>query len=87
MGLDDEIETALRRRGHVQAVVCADEEADEWRNAARAAALRLGRSIETMQHRHVVVAALKDWPANKLEQQVQDAALRAAMNRIADLPS
>lgn len=87
MGLDDEIETALRRRRHLQAEVSTEEEADEWREAARAAARRLDRPIETVQHRHLVVAALKDWPANKLEQQVQDAALRAAMHRIADLSS
>jgi hypothetical protein len=87
MGHDDEIETALRRRGHIQVEVATDEDADEWRKAARAAARRLGRPVETLQHRHIVVAALKDWPANELEQQVQDAALRNAVNRIADLPS
>ena len=87
MGHDDEIENALRRRGHIQAEVATDEDADEWRKAARAAARRLGRPVETLQHRHIVVAALKDWPANELEQQVQDAVLRNALNRIADLPS
>lgn len=82
MELTDEIEAQLRRRGHLQANVETDEQADAWRKAARAAARRLGRPVETLQHRHVVVAALRDWPANELEEQVQDAALRSAVNRI-----
>lgn len=77
-----DIEAQLRRRGHMQVNVATDEEADQWRKAARAAARRLSRPVETLQHRHIVVAALKDWPANELEQQVRDAELRNVINRI-----
>lgn len=82
MDVVDEIETQLRRRGHMQVSVATDDEADQWRKAARAAARRLSRPVETIRHKHVVVAALKDWPANELEQQIQDAALRKYINRI-----
>jgi hypothetical protein len=82
MGISDDIESILRRRGSIQARVDTDDQADEWRKAARAAARRLGRPVETIQHRHIVIAALKDWPANELEQQVQDAAMQNAINRI-----
>jgi hypothetical protein len=84
MGLVDEIETTLRRRGSIQTTVASDGEADEWRKAARAAARKIGRPVETVQHRHVVVA-LKDWPANELEQQLWDATLNNVMSRIPNL--
>ena len=61
----------------MQATVTTDEEADEWRRAARAAARELRRPIETVQHRFLVIASLRDWPANDLEQQVQDALERS----------
>lgn len=86
MTLVDDIEDQLRRRGSVQAQVATDEEADQWRKAARAAARSLGRPVETLQHRHLVVAALKDWPANELEKHIQDAELRKAVNRMVNPP-
>lgn len=80
----DEIASQLRRNGSVQVTVATDEEADAWRKSARAAARRLGRPVETIQQRHVVVASLRDWPANELEQQVFDAKMRNVFSRMGD---
>jgi hypothetical protein len=83
--LTDVLAATLRKRGSVQTTVATDEEADEWRTAARAAARQLGRPVETIQHRHVVVASLKGWPANELERQISDAEIRKVMNRMSPL--
>lgn len=83
MALIDDIQKDLRMTGSAQAHVDTDDEADQWRSAARAAARRLGRPVQTFQERHVVIAALRDWPANELERGVTDAKMRAAVNKIA----
>jgi hypothetical protein len=83
MSVVDEIKSQLRTRGHIQSSVATDKEADEWRKAARAAARQLGRPVETVQHRYIVVASLRDWPANDLEQQIQDAEMSNVVSRIA----
>lgn len=82
MSLIDDIQVQLRRRGHVQVTVSTDAEADDWRRAARGAARRLGRPVETLQHGHLVLASLKDWPANELEEQVDFAAVQRVVNRM-----
>lgn len=83
MALIDDIQKDLRTTGSSQARVDTDDEADQWRRAARAAARRLGRPVQTLQQEHVVVAALRDWPANELERGVTDAKMRSAMNKLA----
>lgn len=85
MTLIDDLSAQLRKRGHAQTDVTTDAEADEWRKAARAAARSLGRPVETIQHRHIVAASLKDWPANALEEEIQRAELRNVMNRVAEI--
>jgi hypothetical protein len=77
----EELASQLRRNGSVQVTVATDEEADAWRKSARSAARRLGRPVETVQNRHVVVVALRDWPANELEQQVFDAKMQNVFAR------
>lgn len=83
MSMVDVIKSQLRTRGHIQSTVATDQEADEWRKAARAAARQLGRPVETVQHRYIVVASLRDWPANELEQQIQEAEMNNVADRIA----
>jgi hypothetical protein len=82
MSLVEEIKARLRTRGHLQATVTTDDEAGEWRRAARAAARQLGRPVETVQHRYLVFASLRDWPANDLERQIEDAEMDNALDRI-----
>lgn len=82
MSFFDDIQVQLRRHGHMQVTVSTDEEADDWRRAARAAARRLGRPVETLQHGHIVLTSLKDWPANELEDQVDWASLQRVVSRM-----
>ena len=70
-------------QGSAQARVGSDEQAAEWRAAARLAARELGRPVETVESEYVVAATLRDWPANELEEQVHGAKLH---NAIAKLP-
>jgi len=83
--LEDDLITRLRRRGHAQATVATDAEADAWRSSARAAARQLRRPVETIQHGNIVLATLRDWPANQLERQIEDAASSKAMQRVSVL--
>ena len=83
MSVVDDIKSQLLTLGHIQSTVATDQEADEWRKAARAAARQLGRPVETVQHRYIVVASIRDWPANELEQQIQDAEMNNVADRIA----
>lgn len=78
----DDLQKQLRTSGGAQAHVATDADADEWRKAARTAARQLGRPVETIQHGHTVLASLRDWPANELEQQVTDARMRTVMERM-----
>lgn len=82
MSLIDELREALRSQGAAQATITTDEEADEWRRAARSAARGLSRPVETTRVGHVAIAALRDWPANELERQVTDARVREVMARL-----
>lgn len=83
MDLVDDIKSRLRRHGHAQDSVTTDAEAKAWRAAARTAARQLQRPVQTIQHGEIVVAALRDWPANELEQQVSHAQLRRVANAAA----
>ena len=85
--LIEEIKRQLRLQGSAQNVVESDEQADEWRTAARAAARELGRPVETVQSEQVVAASLKDWPANELEAEVHRARLHKAIASLPWLPS
>jgi len=81
----DQIVRELRTRGSAQVKLEDDAEAAEWRRDARAAARRLGRPVETLRYGSIVVAALKDWPANELERQVHNARMRSALSKIPPL--
>ena len=85
--LIDQIKRQLRLQGSAQAAVESDDQADEWRSAARAAAREMGRPVETVQSEHVVAASLKDWPANELEEEVHRARLHNAIASLPWLPS
>lgn len=78
----EEIAHEMRRTGSAQRTIEDDVEAAEWRKLARAAARGLGRPVETMRAGRVVVAALKDWPANELERELLHAQMRSIMNRM-----
>ncbi|AXA97573.1 hypothetical protein [Microbacterium sp. PM5] len=82
MGRVEQIKKELRLNGSVQVSIVDDDEAEEWRRDARRAARELGRPVETIRHRSIVVAALRDWPANELEEEVTQAKLRTVMNRV-----
>ena len=69
----EQIMKQLRTTGGAQADVDTDDEADQWRKDARAAARRLGRPVQTIQAGHIVAASLRDWPANELEEQKSQA--------------
>lgn len=90
MGLEDDIRRDLKRQGYSETRTPDDELAREWRASARAAARALGRPVETMRAGVVVLAQLKDWPANELEQQLESVqltnAMRAAFDRMPQLP-
>lgn len=79
----ESIAKELRLNGSAQRTIEDDAEAAEWRKTARAAARTLGRKVETMRTGRVTVAALRDWPANELEEEVHQAKLRNIMNRMA----
>lgn len=72
------IATELRRQGSARSN--PGESTKTWRTAARAAARQLGRPIETIEHAGIAHAALRDWPANDLERQIEQKAMRRAMN-------
>lgn len=78
----EEITSQLRRRGLVQRTMANDAEAVEWRDRAREAARSLGRPVRTTQGGLVVVAVLKDWPANELERQLDDLRVANAIKRM-----
>lgn len=80
MTLVEELAGELRKNGSVQRIIEDDEVAVEWRKAARAAARSLGRPVETLRSGRVTVAALRDWPANELEEQLHAARLRRVMD-------
>jgi hypothetical protein len=77
MDLIETIANELRERGTASKYIEDDNEAYEWRRAARAAGRRLGRSVSTMRWSDAVDARLNDWPAND-EERARDAAYRAA---------
>lgn len=81
----DHIVRKLRTRGSVQVSIEDDAEAEQWRRDARAAARRLGRPVETVRYGSIVVAALRDWPANELERQVHNARMRSALSKMPPL--
>lgn len=76
--LVDELVTQLSRKGSARSGPNDDTAA--WRATARAAARHLDRPVETIEHAGVAHAALRDWPANELEQQIHQKALRRAVN-------
>lgn len=78
----EQLAKELRLNGGVQRMIDDDVEAAEWRSNARAAARLLGRKVETARSGRVTIAALRDWPANELEQQVADARTRNVMERM-----
>lgn len=78
----DEIMKQLRTRGGAQVTIVDDTAAEAWRKDARTAARRLGRPVQTVRFGDQVVASLRDWPANELEQQVTDSKLQNVMNKI-----
>lgn len=78
----EEIASQLRRRGLVQRTMATDAEAVEWRDRAREAARRLGRPVQTTQGGRVVVAVLKNWPANELERQLDHIRIANAIKRM-----
>lgn len=80
--LVDAISEQLRLRGSARS--SPGEPAGPWRSAARAAARSLGRPVETIEHGGIAHAALRDWPANELEEQIQRKALRRAVEAVAD---
>ncbi|HWU31043.1 MAG TPA: hypothetical protein VN041_18325 [Microbacterium sp.] len=82
MESEEEIMREMRLNGGAQRVIEDDIEAAEWRKVARAAARRLGRPVETMRAGRIVVAALKDWPGNELEHQLNQAQMRNVMERM-----
>lgn len=91
MGLGDDIRRDLKRQGYSQTRTHDDAVAHQWRTSARAAARALGRPVETARAGAVVLAQLKDWPANELEQELDtvqlDSAMRAASARMPNLPN
>lgn len=78
----NEIKRELRKRGGAQAEIVDEEEAAAWRRDARKAARQLGRPVQTVRHGIIVVAGLRDWPANELERQVTDAVIMRAMSKL-----
>lgn len=72
----------LRRRGLAQRRAGTEADAVEWRNQAREAARRLSRPVQTMQGGLVVVAVLKDWPANELERQLTELVVSNTVKRM-----
>lgn len=78
----EQLAKELRLNGSVQRIIEDDAEAAEWRKTARAAARLLRRKVETLRSGRVTVAALRDWPANELEEQVTDARMRTVMDRM-----
>ncbi|MFF2486266.1 hypothetical protein ACFVSU_07705 [Microbacterium sp. NPDC058062] len=91
MGLEDDIRRDLKRQGYSQTRTHDDALAHRWRASARAAARALGRPIETTRAGAIVLAQLKDWPANELEQELDTVqlsnAMRAAFARMPNLPN
>lgn len=82
MSLEDEIRRDLKRQGSAESRTRDPEKAAEWRKAARAAARSLGRPVRTYWVEAVVLAELTDWPANELEEQLQDAQQHNAISRV-----
>lgn len=78
--LIDAIAAQLRRQGSARSD--PGEPTIAWRTAARAAARQLGRPIETIEHGGLAHAALRDWPANDLERQIEQKAMRRAINAV-----
>lgn len=78
----EEIASQLRRRGLVQRTMANYAEAVEWRDRAREAARNLGRPVRTTQGGLVVVAVLKDWPANELERHLDEIRIANAIKRM-----
>lgn len=78
----EELAGALRRRGLAQRRAGTEADAVEWRNRAREAARRLGRPVQTMQGGLVVLAVLKDWPANELERELTELQVANAVKRM-----
>jgi hypothetical protein len=72
-----EIAAQLRRHGSARSN--PGDSTLVWRPAARAAARSLGRPVETIEHNGVAHAALRDWPANELEREINQKALRRAV--------
>ncbi|MFK4806767.1 hypothetical protein ACI3KX_12970 [Microbacterium sp. ZW CA_36] len=83
MGLEEDIRRDLKRQGHSELRTTDEAFAGEWRAAARAAARALGRPVETMRAGVVVIAQLKDWPANELEKQLESEQMNNAMRATA----
>ncbi|MFJ6547443.1 hypothetical protein [Microbacterium sp. NPDC091676] len=63
-------------------MVTTAAEAEAWRARAREAADKLGRPVRTMQGGLLVLAVLKDWPANELERQLTDLQIGNAIKRM-----
>lgn len=80
----DDLARELRKSGGAQRSIEDDAEATEWRKLAHAAARKLGRPVETVRAGRVVVAALRDWPANELERELDNVRMRNVMNRMAE---
>lgn len=78
--LVDEILAQLRRHGSARST--PDQPAKAWRAAAQRAARELGRPVETIEHDGQAHAALRDWPANELEREIQQRALRRAVREV-----
>ena len=78
----EELAGELRRRGLAQRRVGTEVDAVEWRNRAREAAHRLDRPVQTMQGGLVVLAVLKDWPANELERELTELQVANAIKRM-----
>ena len=78
----EEIASQLRRHGLAQHTTATDAEAVEWRDRAREASRNLGRPVQTTQGGRVVVAVLKDWPANELERQLDESRIANAIKRM-----
>lgn len=82
MDSTEELGDRLRRRGHAQRMVTTTAEAEAWRARAREAADKLGRPVQTTQGGLLVLAALKDWPANEHERQLTELQVGNAIKRM-----
>ena len=82
----DEIAAEFAKTGNATvALVDLNMTLHDWRKVARSAARQLGRPVETVANETRAWASLRNWPANKEEQDKHDVAMRAAMNSIATL--